>query len=188
MSEAYRRPATEPRAVLRQVAMILVAALVLAVIGAVLWSQLVDLPRVMRTRSGADLPELQLSRIVNIDGWYTLLAIVGGLALGLWATARSGLDEVARVLVLTGAAALAGWVMLQLGLLLGPPAPGPLVGHLRVGQSVAYQLRPHSGAVPFVWPGAALVGCLAVLVGRSDPRRQAEPEPAAAPEPAGRSR
>jgi hypothetical protein len=58
---------------------------------------------------------------------------------------------------------LAAWLMLRLGLLLGPPEPGAVIRHVPTGGHAALQLKPLVHGVWLVWPIATMVGAAAVL-------------------------
>lgn len=159
------------RGVLRTIGTILLSFLVAAVAGAFVWSRVVDLPRVTRVQGGTSLDEEQLGKLVGIDGWYAVIAVVLAMVLGVVVMRRSRIDPVATVLVLAAGGALAGWVMLRAGEAFGPDNPSATITSLAVGRSLPVQLTPHAQAVQFAWPLAALAGALLVLLGVTGSRR-----------------
>jgi hypothetical protein len=69
------------------------------------------------------------------------------------------------VVLVTLGALLGGWVMLRVGLWLGPPDPKTVLPDVAVGTKVPLQLKPHAGSMLLVWPIAALLGAIGVIWG-----------------------
>ncbi len=152
-------------AVLVDAAVVLAWFVVAGVVAAVIWWQFAPLPFYTRTGAGAVMDQIQLGRQVAIDGWYFLLAVGLGLVSGIVLAGWRRRDAVATIVLVTIGAMAAAWVVIGLGLWLGPPDPHSLMGHLRVGQHAPVQLRLTSRGEWLVWPMAALLGCLGVLWG-----------------------
>ena len=153
---------------------------VLGVLAALLWWQLTPLAEYTRTATNAEMGEEQLGVQVAADGWYLVIATAGGLLSGVALLALRRRDPVAMVVLVTLGALLAGWLMLRLGLWLGPANPKSVLPDVAVGAKVPLQLKPHADGVLFVWPITALLGAIAVIWGvdesRSE-RRQPDPSP-----------
>ena len=158
----------------RDAAVVLAWFVVAAVIGAVLWWQLTPLAEFTRTTTNAEMGEDQLGRQVNADGWYFAIAAAGGLVSGVALLLLRRRDPVAMVVLVALGSLLAAWLMLRLGLWLGPAAPKDVLPHVAVGHKVPLQLKTSASGVRFVWPLAALIGAAVVLWG-SDARRDYGP-------------
>lgn len=153
--------------VLVDAAVVLAWFLGAAVVAAVIWWQVTPLPFYTRTASGAAMDQVQLSRQVGVDGWYFVLAVVLGLVSGVALTAWRRRDAVLTVVLVTCGAGLAGWLMAQIGLWLGPADPHQALSHLAVGQHAPVQLALTAQGTQLVWPMAALLGAIGVLWGTS---------------------
>lgn len=163
------RPTAWVARVAVDVAAVAVTFAVLGVAGAFLWHHQVHLPAYTRTAQGAVLDQLQLSKMVAIDGWYAVIAVAGGLVAGILLTWLRGRDPLVMVVLLVAGGALAAWVMLRLGAHLGPPDPRGTLDSLPKGGHAPVPLQPHARGVEYIWPMAALVGAIAVLLGGHDP-------------------
>lgn len=155
---------------------------VLGVVGALVWDALVDLPSYQRTAQGAVLDQVQLAGLIGIDGWFVAVGGVAGLvAGGALMYFRPG-DPLLTVVWLAAGGALAAWLMVEVGLLVGPADPGSVLSSLKPGEHAAVQLHPHATGVEFIWPIAALLGGLLVLLStgpdtglRTDPAHEQVP-------------
>ena len=98
-------------------------------------------------------------------GLYVLVASVAGLLVGsLCGLFLDRAELVTLVAVLVGAA-LAGWVMVQVGQALGPPDPRELAETARNGTRLPSDLRI-VGTSPYVaFPAGATLGLAVVLLG-----------------------
>lgn len=161
--------ASRVRGVVVDVAAVAVTFAVLGVAGAFLWHHQVDLPAYTRTAQGAVLDQLQLAKMVNIDGWYAAIAVAGGLVAGILLTWMRGREPLVLVVLLVAGGALAAWLMLHLGAHLGPHVTRATLDRLPQGGRALVPLQPHARGVEYVWPMAALVGAIAVLLGGHDP-------------------
>lgn len=101
----------------------------------------------------------------SATGLYVLVASVAGLLVGtLCGLFLDRAELVTLVAVLVGAA-LAGWVMVQVGQVLGPPDPRELAETARNGTRLPSDLRI-VGASPYVaFPAGATLGLAVVLLG-----------------------
>jgi hypothetical protein len=154
----------------RDTAVVLVWFVVIGLIGAVLWWQLTPLAEFTRTADNGSMGEEDLGRQVAADGWYFVIAAVGGLLSGIALLALRRRDPVAMVVLVAAGGVVAGWLMLRVGLWLGPPDPQTVLPGASVGDKVPLQLEPQAPGVQFVWPIAALVGAIGVIWGIDDHR------------------
>jgi hypothetical protein len=69
------------------------------------------------------------------------------------------------VVLVTVGALLAGWLVLRLGLWLGPANPRDVLPHVADGAKVPMQLRVHASGLLLVWPITALLGAIGVIWG-----------------------
>jgi hypothetical protein len=101
----------------------------------------------------------------SATGLYVVVASVAGLLVGALCGLfldRSELVTLAAVLI---GAALAGWVMVQVGHAVGPPDPRPLAETARNGTRLPSDLRI-TGTSPYVaFPAGATLGLTVVLLG-----------------------
>jgi hypothetical protein len=165
----------EPRSALRHplvldAALVLVWFAVVGVLGAVVWWQLTPLAEFTRTATTAQMDEAQLGRQVATDGWYVAIAAVGGLLSGIALVGLRRRDPLAMVVLVAVGGLLAAWLMVRIGLWLGPADPKTVLHDVAVGGKVPLQLKPHASGVWFVWPIAALVGAIAIIWGLDDHR------------------
>jgi hypothetical protein len=174
----------EPRSalrhpLLRDAALVLVWFAVLGVIGALLWWQLTPLAEFTRTDTSAQMGEAQLGRQVATDGWYVAIAAVGGLLSGIALLGWRRRDPLAMVVLVTLGGLLAAWLMVRIGLWLGPADPKTVLRDVAVGDKVPLQLKPHAPGVRYVWPITALIGAIGVIWGLDDHRPPADESSAA---------
>ncbi len=89
---------------MRDAVIVLVWFVVAGIVAAVAWWRLVDLPQATREGGSVVIQADQLGKQVNIDGWFFVIALVGGLVSGhraaVHARARPAAD---------GRAGHAGW-------------------------------------------------------------------------------
>jgi hypothetical protein len=140
------------------------------VLGAVVWWQVTTLPKVTKAGDSGTLAPEELVKQVQIDGWFFVVAAVGGLlsgvALLLWRRrdpARDGGPRRSRC-------GLASWLMIHLGLALGPdPVLAAFAGSPE-GAKVSTQLKLHAPGVAWIWPVAAVLGALLELLDPANAR------------------
>jgi len=161
---AVKTIVAQRRGALADALIVLVTFAVLGVVGAVVWNALVSPPTFVRTANGGQMDQIQLAGIVSIDGWFFTVGAVAGLTAGIVLMVLRPRRPILLVVLLTLGGALASWLMLRVGLAVGPPDPGPALAHAAVGTRAAVQLRPHASGVEFAWPAAALLGGLLVLL------------------------
>jgi hypothetical protein len=156
-------PAREGQAMLADIAVVLGVFLVAGLLAGVLWPQLVDPAVVTRDETGLASDEVALAKRFGTDGWFTVLAAVGGLVLGVVLMAWRRTHEVVTLLVVVAGALLASLVCSQLGHLLGPEDPNLVLADAAVGATAPEMVRVTADAAYLVWPISALIGALLVL-------------------------
>jgi hypothetical protein len=159
LSSAVRRP------VVTDTLVVVGWFVLVGVIGALLWWQVTPLAEYTRTASNAQMGEVQLGRQVSADGWYFVVAAVGGLLSGVVLLSWRHRDPVVMVVLVTVGALLAGWLVLRIGLWLGPADPRDVLPHVAEGAKVPLQLRVHASGLLLVWPITALLGAIGVIWG-----------------------
>ena len=172
-------PGVSPRPALRDwltdVSVVLAWFGVAAVLGAVIWWQVTPLAEFTRTADNATMDEEQLSKQFGTDGWFFVIAAVGGLVSGLLLVSLRRRRPVLMVVLVALGGAFATFLMIEVGLLLGPSDPGSVLASTPVGGSVPLQLKLEAHGVWFVWSIAALVGgiiALWIAEARADDRPQ----------------
>jgi hypothetical protein len=133
---------------------------VAAVLGALIWDKVTTLPAFTRVATTGSMDEEQLSHQFSISGWFLVIAVVGGLVSGIVLVLLRRKNPIAVVLVVAVGSALATWVMLQVGLALGPDNPNAALATATFGQKVPVQLKPDVNAVYYAWTIAALFGSI----------------------------
>ena len=89
--------------------------------------------------------------------------MVGALLSGVVLSAWRRRDPLVTVLLVTAGAVLAAYVMLSLGLVLGPDEQTAVLRSAADGATTPMQLAPHAPGVIWVWPAAAALGSLVYL-------------------------
>lgn len=139
-------------------------------LGAFVWSLVTTLPEVTRSGTSGTLAPEQLVQQVGIDGWFFVVALVGGLTSGLVLLAWRNRDPVLTVVLVVLGAAMASWLMLQLGRLLGPEKELTALRSVPEGGQVSVQLQLSAPGMAWVWLVAAALGALVQLWVLSKPR------------------
>lgn len=165
------------RPLVRDVGVVLAWFVALGLIGAVIWWQVTPLAEYTRTTDNAEMGEDQLGVQVAADGWFFVIATVGGVLSGITLLSLRRRDPVAMVVLVALGGGLATWLMLRAGLWLGPADPRDALPGAAVGTKVPLQLKPQASAVYFVWPIAALLGALGVIWGLDDRSRHDDDHP-----------
>lgn len=163
MSEARRQGAVD-------VLVVLVWFAVSGLLGALIWSRVVDLPQVARSGSSATVAPVELVKEVGVDAWFFVIAVVGGLVGGVALLAWRRRDPLLMVIAVTLGAGLASWLMERVGLLIGPDDAATALRNVPDGGHVPAQLTLHAPGVLWMWPFAAAFGALLQLwvLGRPD--------------------
>lgn len=144
-------------------------------LGALIWVNVTTLPVYVRVAQGGSMDEEQLAKQFSINGWFLVIAVVGGLLSGLvLLLVRRGSPVVMVVLVAFGSG-LATWLMMSCGLAWGPGDPKVALASAQVGEVVPIQLKPDVDAVYFAWSIATLVGAaLAIWILESRDTRETQ--------------
>lgn len=146
---------------------VLAWSVVTALLAALLWWQqtpLAEFTRVDDAGKGA-MGEQELARQVGADGWFFVLAAVFGFLSGvvlLWWRRR---DPLLTVVLVALGAVLSTWLMLEIGLALGPPDPGTVLPTVDIGDEVPVQLQVQAHGLYATWGVAALIGAMGVIWG-----------------------
>lgn len=115
-------------------------------------------------------------------GTYVVVAVVGGLILGLVAGLLLDRDEIVTLVAVAAGSLLAGWLMHRVGVGLSPPDPAPLAktladetrlpGHLVLGGDDVKVAGVTLGRPPLLaFPFGAMAGLVLALFGISKPAR-----------------
>jgi len=140
-------------------------------VGAVVWWQVTTLPKISRAGDSASQAPDQLVNQVGIDGWFFVVALVGGLLSGIVLLAWRRRDPLLMVFLVALGGGLAAWVTVRTGLALGPSPELAALRDLAEGDQVSMQLRLHAPGIAWVWPIAALMGALLQLWVLAKPER-----------------
>ncbi|RNL64986.1 hypothetical protein EFK50_03130 [Nocardioides marmoriginsengisoli] len=138
---------------------------VAGLIAAVIWWQVTPLAEYTRTTDNGTMDEQQLAVQVAADGWFFVVAAVGGAVSGLALMLLRFRAPVLMVVWIVAGSTLAWYLTKEIGLLLGPGDPNAALASVAVGDKVPLQLEYASKGLAFVWPTAALAGALVGLVG-----------------------
>ena len=158
--------ARKPRssAALEDAVAVLAVYVALGVLGAVVWWLLVDPALYTKAANGGlGMGEGQLGKRFNADGWYAVIAGIGGLLSGTALSWWRGRDPLLTSTLVLGGSLVAAGVMSVLGGWLGPPDPESVAASVEVGATVPMRLAVDSAVCYLVWPVTALIGCLIVL-------------------------
>jgi hypothetical protein len=136
---------------------------VAGIVGAVLWWQLSELPQVTKAGSSATLSPEELTKQVSADGWYFVIAAVGGLLSGIALLVWRHRDPLLMVVLVALGAGLAAWLMLRVGLALGPAKELGALKGVADGTKVYEQLKLRATGIAWIWPLATCFGALVYL-------------------------
>lgn len=128
--------------------------------GAVIWWQVVTLPKVTKSADGATLAPDQLVRQIDIDGWFLVIALVGGVLSGVILMAWRRRDPLVMVVLVVLGGALATWLMVHVGLALGPEKELTALRGLPNGGQVSMRLKLHAEGMVWIWSIGAAAGAL----------------------------
>lgn len=119
---------------------------------------------------------LALQQQFSGTGWYVVVGIVVGLLLGIVVSLLADRVPVLTLASVAVGSALAAWLMLRVGVALGPPDPQTIAATADDGTRLPAQLEV-SGWSPFIaFPVGALLGLVIVLIGLG-PRHPGHPQP-----------
>jgi hypothetical protein len=91
-------------------------------------------------------------------GWYVVVALPAGLLLGAACAYAFDRSELATLVAVAGGAALAAWLMLRVGVQLGPPDPDMLARTAEDGTKLAGDLHVSRLPPKLSYPMGALLG------------------------------
>ena len=148
------------RAALVDTLIVALWAVVAGLLGAVVWWQATPLPTVVRSGDGAVVSPEQLVKQVGIDGWFFVVAAVGGLLTGVILLAWRRRDPLLMVVLVVLGGGLASWLMIHVGLALGPEKETTALRSLPDGAKVSMQLKLQATGMAYIWPIAAGLGAL----------------------------
>ena len=150
-------------AAVRDTAVVALSFAIAGLAGALVWWQVTTLPQVTKAGDSATLAPQELVRQVGIDGWFFVIAAVGGLLCGLALVAWRHRDPLLMVVLVALGGGLASWLMTTIGLTLGPGEELAALRGLEDGAEVPMQLKLHAPGIAWVWPIAAVLGALGDL-------------------------
>lgn len=146
---------------LTELAVFFVVCLLLGVVAALAWSHFTVLPGYVIGMDGtATTSERGLTEQFGADAWYCLIAVLGGVTIGLvawWRLVRVGWPVILIALLGAVAAALLTWV---LGWALGPGEFQARLAAARPGDVVPIELTLRAPVSVVVWPFMAAVPIL----------------------------
>lgn len=156
---------------------LVLVALGVGALGAVVWSRVTALPSFVVDGDGhADIVEVDMSRVASADWTFSVIALVGGAALGYvaWRLLRQVGWPIAFITV--GASLIGALTCWLLGEYLGGPEPfDQRLSEAVAGDSVPIALMLHARSALALWPFAAVaVPLFAASLG---PEVESEPQP-----------
>jgi hypothetical protein len=142
---------------------VLVWFVVAGILGAVAWWQLVTLPKVTKTAEGASLSPEQLVKQVGIDGWFFVIAVIGGLLSSVILLSWRRRDPLVMVVLVVLGGGLASWLMVHLGHALGPEKELTALRDVPQGGQVSMTLALQAKGMVWIWSIGAALGALVQL-------------------------
>ncbi len=128
--------------------------------GALVWWQVTTLPKVTKVGEAASLEPAELLKQVGIDGWFFVIAAVGGLVSGVLLLIWRWRDPLLMVVLVALGGAVASWVMTNVGRSLGPPDEVAALRGLKEGAQVPMQLELHAPGIAWMWSIFAVLGAI----------------------------
>lgn len=162
------------RRVGQEAALVLGVFAVASFIGALIWNGVVDLPRWQRSAQGAGMSAVEATKTIGIDAGFVFVAAPLALLLGAALTFARRKTPVMTVVLIALASVCAAALMERFGLLLGPANPLDVFKSAKPGTFIPAQLQLQATGAILIWPGAALLGSLTVLLFTPADRFQAE--------------
>ncbi len=138
---------------------------VAGLLAAVVWWQVTPLAEFTRTATNGEMGEQALAREVAADGWFFVVCAVFGLITGIALVWWRRRDPLLMVLLVAAGGILATWVMVTVGLALGPADPGTVLPDAALGAKVPLQLEVQATGLYATWSVAALIGAIGVIWG-----------------------
>lgn len=141
-----------------RVAAVVVASAGLGVLAAIVWFAVVTLPSyVIQPDGRATLSQTEVGELFAIDAWFTVIGLVGGLAIGVssWIVLRR-LDWAVSVVALVGGLVAATACLMVAGWL-GPGELEPRLAAANPGAEVPVAFALQATSAVAIWPFGALV-------------------------------
>ena len=131
-----------------------------------LWFRLWTPPRgvVVEQRWFPDPAEAGLRADFPGTGWYVLVALAGGMLLGAGCAYLLDRSELATLVAVVVGSALAAWVMVEVGVRLGPPDPDVLARTAEDGTRLPGRLEVSRLPPKLSYPAGALLGLAMVYL------------------------
>jgi hypothetical protein len=158
---------------------------VLGVVGGWVWAHVTSLPQVDKEGTNATVASEELVKQVGMDGWFVIIALVGGVVSGVLLLVWRHRDPLLTVALVALGGGLASWLMIHAGGSFGPSDPIAALRKLPDGAHVSEQLRLHAHGVAWVWPIAASFGALLYLWVLKPSPEETSPEETGAVETSG---
>jgi membrane associated rhomboid family serine protease len=133
---------------------------VAGIVGALVWWQVVTLPKVMKVGNAAARAPEELVKQVGIDGWFFVIAAVGGLLSGVLLLIWRWRDPLLMVGLAALGAGLASWLMIHVGLALGPGEEIAALRGMKDGAEVPMQLKLAAPGMAWIWSIFAVLGAI----------------------------
>ena len=130
------------------------------VLGALVWWQVTELPKVTKSGDSASLAPEELVKQVAVDGWFFVIAAVGGLLSGVVLLLWRRRDALSMIVLVAVGGGLAAWLMIHVGLALGPGPELAALRELPEGGQAAVRLKLNAPGMAWVWPISAVLGAL----------------------------
>ena len=168
VTQAPERPAaqdTRPALVAGAIDALIVAVwfAVAGLVGAVVWWQMTTLPKVTKVGEAASVAPAELIRQVGIDGWFFVIAAVGGLLSGLVLLIWRWRDPLLMVVLVALGGGVASWLMIHVGRALGPSDPVTALRGMRESAEVPMQLELHAPGIAWIWSVFAVLGAIVYI-------------------------
>ena len=160
---SHTSPSSRWTAVVIDVAIVAVWFAVAGVLGAWIWAHVTTLPQVTKVGNAASVPSEELTKQVGMDGWFFVIALVGGLVSGILLLAWRRRDPLVMVVLVVLGGGLASWLMLHVGEAFGPGDPIAALRKLPEGAKASEQLKVRADGVLWVWSIAAAFGAVLYL-------------------------
>lgn len=138
---------------------------VAGVVAAAIWNATVTAPQVVLYQGHLIPPTaVQATQTVGVDAVYLLVGLPIALVLGAGLMYWRRRTPVATVVILAVVSIFTAALMERLGLWFGPGDPMRLLQHSSTGTTAPGQLAVQATGVLLVWPVAAVLGALLVLL------------------------
>jgi hypothetical protein len=149
---------------MKQVLVVLAVLAGLGVAAGVVWGLVVETPQLTRDTVGVVTAGPELAKQIDSDAWFAVLGLLVCVPAGMVVALRSRTDPVVGVLTVVAGAVLASGLCVAVGLLVGPGDPVEVLRDAAPGEQAPARLTVHTWVVLVVWPLAAALGSLVVLL------------------------